>query len=109
MKENFKDCTIGSLLVSACILIVMIILTLITKESTWELVVLIPICYFIASLFLYGYLAFSRSQLEKNATMFVGATIFMTAGGWWLGHALAFINVKLTEGIYKLIFNKTNL
>ena len=86
----------------------MVIIILITKELTWELVALIPICYFIASLFLYGYLAFSRSQLEKNAIMFVGATIVMTAGGWWLGHALAFLNVKITEGIYKLISNKAN-
>ena len=108
MNESLKDCTIGSLIVSAIVLIVSLIITLISKDSNWEFVILVPIGYFIASLFLFGYLAFSRSKLENNATMFVLATIFMTAGGWWLGHVLAFINVKLTEGIFMLITQRKN-
>ena len=99
MKEEFKDCTIGSLVISALLLLITVIVTLFSKDKSWELVVIIPIMYFVFSIILYGILFFSRSQLERSPFIFVAATIFVTGGGWWAAHALAFINVKLTEAI----------
>lgn len=103
MTEDFKDCMVGAIIVALLLVALLVLVTLFSAEQQWEIVVLTPVAYLAGSALLYGYLAFSRNQLVANPTMFVAATIFMTAGGWWLGHALAWLNVKLTEGVYRLV------
>lgn len=108
MSETFKACTVGATIIAMIIAVVLIPLAVIDTEKSWGYVIGIPIYYLLVSLILFGYLAFSRSQLKTDSSMFILGTLVVTAGGWWIVHAVAFLNVTITEGIYNLLFSRSN-
>ena len=106
LEEDFKKSAIGNLILS--VIISLVLFFVIVSQGNFETSLLQTGSFFILynlfSWLLYGYLAFSRKQLKGEATKFIIATIIITAGGWWLGHVLAFINVKIGLEVYNILF-----
>lgn len=113
MQEEFKDCSVGALVIGL-VLALITALANIGGTGTEELSavnigIIVFIGYFVFSLVAYGFLAISRNQLDSHGFMFVVATLVVSAGSWWLMHGMSFLNVKMTEGIYKLLFKRKAL
>lgn len=101
--EDFKECTIGSLIVSAALAIIVTIIVSISDPEAIGAGIGSGFFYFITSLVLFGFLMMSRNMMEQHGGMFILGTIVVTAGAWWLGHGLAFVLVKINEGVYHLL------
>jgi len=110
MAEDIRECAIGSQILGAFIAIVILVIGVLNEDVKIVLLqsVLVFLLYCILFWVLYGYLVFSRKMLKKNLNAFLLGTFLLTGGGWWLGHLIAFINVRIAEGAYKVLFGEIN-
>ena len=108
IDREFKKCALGGLIVGLLIssFVSFFVIPIKNIESIFLNTLGIYIIYNIFSWLLYAFLSYSRRMLEVKHESFVIATLIVTGGGWWLGHALAFINVTITKQMYDALFKK---
>ena len=108
MLEDFKECTIGSLIIGGVLAVVITIIVAINNPDAIGAGIGAGTIYLIYSIVMYGFLMMSRNMLDQYGGTFILGTIVMTAGGWWLGHGMAFIFVKIQDSLKTMPVKRRN-